>query len=181
MARERCQKSQGEWNQGHKHLWIRPFLASLWVCQRTVPKCTYRHPARVGRCLRCGSTGHQLSTCKRPRRDAKAKPMAKPQPKEKARAKSKARAKPNQRRGANAAWAQGEEMDSTVIIEEVDEEADETLHVAAEYTACSFFTSYPPVYHSASTVTSAHSTEPTETSPILDSGATHCLLLILAL
>ena len=139
-------------------------------------QCTYRHPARVGRCLRCGSTGHQLSTCKRPRRDAKAKPMAKPQPKEKARAKSKARAKPNQRRGANAAWAQGEEMDSTVIIEEVDEEADETLHVAAEYTACSFFTSYLPVYHSASTVTSAHSTEPTDTSPILDSGATHCLL-----
>ena len=139
-------------------------------------QCTFRHPARVGRCLRCGSTGHQLSTCRRPRRDAKPKPEAKPQAKGQARPKSKARPKNATRRGANAAWAEGEEEpESSVIIEEVDEGTG-THHVEVEYTACSFFTSFLPTYHNASSATSANAAETPELAPILDSGATHCLL-----
>ena len=55
-------------------------------------QCTFRHPARVGRCLRCGSTGHQLSTCRRPKRDSKGPPMAKPEAK--AQSKPRANSKP---------------------------------------------------------------------------------------
>ena len=32
-------------------------------------QCTMRHPRKTGRCLRCGATGHDLSTCRRPPRD----------------------------------------------------------------------------------------------------------------
>ena len=33
-------------------------------------QCTYQHPQTVGRCLRYGSTKHQVSECKWPRKDA---------------------------------------------------------------------------------------------------------------
>eukprot|EP00971_Amphidinium_carterae_P252802 5019086-Amphidinium_carterae.4 len=32
-------------------------------------QCTMRHPTRVGKCLRCGAKGHSVSECLRPRRD----------------------------------------------------------------------------------------------------------------
>ena len=139
-------------------------------------QCTYRHPARVGKCLRCGSTGHQLSTCRRPRRDATPKAAAKSTAGAKARAKSKGKPKPKTapKKGANAAWAEGVDQGTTVTIEELDE--DVALLTEVGYSACSFFTSFLPTFHSTAAEASAASPESLERAPILDSGATHCLL-----
>ena len=40
-------------------------------------QCSYQHPPTNGRCLRCGSTKHSVSDCRRPRKDAPANPAAK--------------------------------------------------------------------------------------------------------
>ena len=43
-----------------------------YLTDRGCPKgdqCTMLHPRKTGRCLRCGATGHDLSTCRRPPRD----------------------------------------------------------------------------------------------------------------
>ena len=55
---------------------------STTVCQdymtdRGCPKgdqCTFLHPRKPGKCLRCGGVNHDLSTCCRPGRDAKLNP-----------------------------------------------------------------------------------------------------------
>ena len=153
-------------------------ICSDYMTENGCPRgdqCTQRHPARVGKCLRCGATGHQLSTCRRPRRDAQPKAAAKPSASAKPRARSKSKAKPKAgaRKGANAAWAEGEDLESTVQIEEVDDSA---LSAEGIFTACSFFTSFLPTFHNASSATSANSADSLELAPILDSGATHCLL-----
>ena len=126
------------------------------VCQdyltdRGCPKgdqCTFQHPRKQGRCLRCGATGHDLSTCRRPSRDARsstpAPPKAnaagtpstqqqRPQAKSKGAPRPKGKAKPGPARGgANAAWAVQEA--STMQIEEVGD---------VEMTACHFSVSTP--------------------------------------
>ena len=81
--------------------------------------------------------------------------------------------KPGGRKAANALWAEGAEQETTVQIEEVDEAA---LSSEGLFTACSFFTSFLPTFHNASAETSANATEARDMAPILDSGATHCLL-----
>ena len=51
------------------------------VCQeyltdRGCPKgdqCPHAHPRKTGKCLRCGATGHDLASCRRPARDPKTK------------------------------------------------------------------------------------------------------------
>ena len=51
-------------------------ICSDYMTENGCPRgdqCTQRHPARAEKCLRCGATGHQLSTCRRPRRDAQPK------------------------------------------------------------------------------------------------------------
>ena len=74
-------------------------------------------PGRLGKCLRCGATGHDLASCRRPARriqrqkvhllhqrdkeEEKAKAKAKPKPK----AKAQAHESTAQPAGANAAWA----------------------------------------------------------------------------
>ena len=138
-------------------------------------QCTQRHPARVRKCLRCGATGHQLSTCRRSRRDAQPKAAAKPSASANPRAKSKSKAKPKTRprKGANAAWAEGEDLESTVQIEEVDASA---LSAEGLFTACSVFTSFLPTFHNASSATFASSADSSELALILDSGAAHCPL-----
>ena len=91
-----------------------------------IDQCTFRHPARVGRCLRCGSAGHQLSTCRRPRRDSKGPAKAKPEAK--AQSKPRPRASPGQSQqpNANVAWAQGAGAESSVTTEEVTGDASMT-------------------------------------------------------
>ena len=89
--------------------------------------------------LRCGATGHQLFTCHRPRRDAQPKAAAKPSASAKPRAKSTSKAKPKagvRKGGENAAWAEGEDLESTVQIEEVEDSA---LSAEGIFTACAFF------------------------------------------
>ena len=65
-------------------------------------QCPFQHPPTTGRCLRCGSTKHVVSECKRPRRDsapasssnpgaAKGKGKGPPLPKSKAGAKKGAK------------------------------------------------------------------------------------------
>ena len=142
-------------------------------------QCTDRHPPRVGKCLHCEATGHQLSSCRRPRRDAQpkaataAKPKAAPQAKARAKSQGKPKMKPGGRKAANALWAEGADQETTVQIEEVDEAA---LSSEGLFTACSFFTFFLPTFHNASAETSANATEARDMAPILDSGATHCLL-----
>ena len=81
-------------------------------------QCPHAHPRKTGKCLRCGATGHDLASCRRPARDPKTKGSP-PPPKGQGRGKGKAKAKPKpkakaqahesttQPAGANAAWALG--------------------------------------------------------------------------
>ena len=55
-------------------------------------KCAFRHPPRTGKCLRCGAIGHQLAQCRRPQREQKGSSSTStstPSTTPKARAKSK--------------------------------------------------------------------------------------------
>ena len=78
------------------------------------------------------------------------------------------------KKGTNAAWAEGCDQGTTVTIEELDEDA--ALLTEVGYSACSFFTSFLPIFHNTIAEASAASPESLERVPILDSGATHCLL-----
>ena len=133
-------------------------------------QCNYQHPARVGKCLRCGAKGHQLASCRRPRRDAgnqrapSAQPKGKAKPAAANRARSKAKAKSKGKTHGNASWAEEQNDDTTVTIEDV---TDENMMA----TACSFFTSFMPCFQASSSTTEAP-----ECTPLLDTGATHCLL-----
>ena len=75
-------------------------------------QCPFQHPPTTGRCLRCGSTKHVVSECKRPRRDsapsssnspgaAKGKGKGPPLPKAKAGAKKGAK---GGQKGGNNDW-----------------------------------------------------------------------------
>ena len=78
-------------------------------------QCPHVHPRKTGKCLRCGATGHDVASCRRPVRDTKTKGSPSP-PKGQGRGKGKAKAKPKpkakaqahegtaQPAGANAAW-----------------------------------------------------------------------------
>ena len=49
------------------------------MTDRGCPKgdqCTFAHPRKPGKCLRCGGVNHDLSTCLRPAWDAKLNPRA---------------------------------------------------------------------------------------------------------
>ena len=137
-------------------------------------QCTNLHPRRTGKCLRCGATNHDLSTCRRPGRDNAARNAAaksSPQPKAKNNPKAKPRAKSQPARargGANVAWAT---ENTTVTVEEVRDQPDVEMSAAA----CSFYTTYLPTYHTASSAAGDDKDHP-ENLPILDTGATHCLL-----
>ena len=166
-------------------------------------QCTFAHPRKPGKCLRCGGINHDLSTCRRPPRDPKlnapnsnAKPKGSggkgnppPVPKKgkgkgaaKAKAKSKAQPKNTSKGGANAVWACEE------IVEDATASGGASLSMAIlnptddspgpaniNATACTFYTTFLPTFHSA-----ANSDEPMEehpeNQPILDTGATHCLM-----
>ena len=79
-------------------------------------QCPHAHPRKAGKCLRCGATGHELASCRRPAKDPRTKGSP-PPPKGQGRGKGKAKAKPKpkakaqahestaQPAGANAAWA----------------------------------------------------------------------------
>ena len=165
-------------------------------------QCTFQHPTTVGRCLRCGSTRQVVADCKRPRKDsttlpgnkgkgksknaalpksssqptagAKAKP--KPDAKKKAAAKPKGKGKAMPKASASSSsstqamhvlmWAEDQSM------EVVDETLPSASHVDAwSYSACTFYTTFTPAFHSSEPV-DADGILP----PILDTGATHCLL-----
>ena len=75
-------------------------------------KCTFRHPPRTGKCLRCGAIGHQLAQCRRPQRDqqkgSSSTSSSTPTTTSKARAKSKgaprAKSKPPRKEQGNTTW-----------------------------------------------------------------------------
>ena len=171
---------------------------STTVCQdymtdRGCPKgdqCTFLHPRKPGKCLRCGGVNHDLSTCRRPGRDAKLNPPnnAKasgaggrgnppPAPK-KGRGKggggtTETQPKNTQKGGANAVWAcEGIVEDnpggqpssasaSMAVLTTLD-------HADFNATACTFYTTYLATFHAASTDESVE--DHPENLPILDTG-----------
>ena len=56
-------------------------------------QCPHAHPRKTGKCLRCGATGHDLASCRRPARDTKTKGSP-PPPKGQGKGRGKAKAKP---------------------------------------------------------------------------------------
>ena len=64
-------------------------------------QCPHAHPRKTGKCLRCGATGHDLASCRRPARDPKTKGSPPPQ-KGQGRGKGKAKAKPKPKAKAQA-------------------------------------------------------------------------------
>ena len=166
-------------------------------------QCTFQHPATVGRCLRCGSTKHKVSECRMPRGEPKAKgkgkgpplPKAKPKSQSQTQAKAKTRpvskSAPKSRPKAKAKAEAGHiELQWAMDVEPelpVQDAVMGASHAAMEpfpddgndyydsrpstFSACSFFTSYHPSFHSSSGVD-----DEGLLSPILDTGATHCLL-----
>ena len=99
-------------------------------------KCTFRHPPRTGKCLRCGAIGHQLAQCRRPQRDQQksSSPTSSSTPTttSKARAKSKgaprAKSKLPKKKQGNTTWV--DDLESTVKIEEIPERAIHEDHSA---------------------------------------------------
>ena len=91
------------------------------------------------------------------------KAKAKPKPKAKAQA-HESTATPA---GADAAWALEEEAG-------LDGDFDELNYVTSA-SACSFYTTFLPTFHAASTQDTSMADHP-ENLPILDTGATRCLL-----
>ena len=68
-------------------------ITSLTMAALEVTNARINTPARVGKCLRCGAKGHQLASCRRPRRDAgnQRAPSAQPKGKAKPAAANRAR------------------------------------------------------------------------------------------
>ena len=167
-------------------------------------QCLYQHPNTVGRCLRCGSTKHVVADCKRPRRDPsaatnkgkgrstsstsaksstsqQAKAKAKSDPKKKAAPKGKGKPKPQAKASASAASSStgqahvascGLGSRKTLRCSNADAALPGiSSSTPWSYAACSFYTTFTPAFHSS---------EPTDENgilpPILDTGATHCLL-----
>ena len=143
-------------------------------------QCPHAHPRKAGKCLRCGATGHDLASCRRPAKDPKTKGSP-PPPKGQGRGKGKAKAKPKpkakaqahestaQPAGANAAWALEEDAGYGDAYDE--------LNYVTSASACSFYTTFLPTFHAASTQDNSMEDHP-ENLQILDTGATHCLLPI---
>ena len=151
-------------------------------------KCAFRHPPRTGKCLRCGAIGHQLAQCRRPQREQKGSSSTStstPSTTPKARAKSKGaprpKSKPPKKEQGNTTWVADQE--SKVKIEEIPEGATQEDN-SATYTE-SFAVNSPTPREGtkgqrnlAKGVTSnkgAASDNPNK-APILDTGATRCLL-----
>ena len=113
-------------------------------------QCPHAHPRKTGKCLRCGATGHDLASCRRPARDPKTK-ASPPPPKGQGKGRGKAKAKPKpkakaqahestaQPAGANAAWALEEEAGYGDVYEE--------LNYVTTASACSFYTTFLPTFH----------------------------------
>ena len=114
----------------------------------------HAHPRKTGKCLRCGATGHDLASCRRPARDPKTKGSPPPL-KGQGRGRGKAKAKPKpkakaqahestaQTAGASAAWALEEEAGYGDACDE--------LNFVTSASACSFYTPFLPTFHAAST------------------------------
>ena len=138
------------------------------------------------RCLRCGSTKHAVSECKRPRKDsagtssakgkgkgkspslpkssssstpaAKAKPKAdakkkpNPNPKSKGKAKPKASAASSSSQAMHCpTWAEDqtqEEGESLSTAEILRSASLSCLHDTGNYSACTFYTTFTPAFHS---------------------------------
>ena len=152
------------------------------------------------------STKHIVADCKRPRRDPsattnkgkgrstsstsaksstsqQAQAKAKSDPKKKAAPKGKGKPKPQAKASASAASSSTGQAQTAEILWATSATQDvEMLNTEAVlpttgssatwfYSACSFYTTYTPAFHSS---------EPTDEDgilpPILDTGATHCLL-----
>ena len=170
-------------------------------------QCTFQHPSTVGRCLKCGSTKHAVADCKRRRKDsttspgnkgkgknknasltksssqptvgakAKPKPDAKKKPNPAAKPKGKGKAKPKASASSSSStqamhvlmWAEDQSME---VVD--DETLPSASHVDAwSYSACTFYTTFTPAFHSSEPI-DADGILP----PILDTGATHCLLTL---
>ena len=152
-------------------------------------KCTFRHPPRTGKCLGCGAIGHQLAQCRRPQREQKGSSSTSTSTPTsttpKARAKSKGaprpKSKPPEKEQGNTTWVA--DLESKVKIEEIPERAIQEDN-SATYTE-SFAVNSPTPQEGttvqrnlAKGVTSnkgVASDNPNK-APILDTGATRCLL-----
>ena len=108
-------------------------------------QCPHAHPRKAGKCLRCGATGHELASRRRPAKDPKTKgsptpptgqgrgngkAKAKPKPK----AKVKAHESTTQPAGANAVWRLEEDAGYGDVYDE--------LNYVTPASACSFYTTF---------------------------------------
>ena len=141
-------------------------------------------PRKPGKCVRCGATGHDLASCRRPAKDPKPNGPPPQQSKGQGKGRGKAKAKPKPKptkaqaqgnvatpAGANAAWALNEED----LYHETVGGDDNELNYVTWASACSFYTTFLPTFHAASRQDSTLEDHP-ENLPILDTKATHCLL-----
>ena len=137
-------------------------------------KCTFKHPPRTGKCLRCGAIAQR----RRPQRDqqkgSSSTSTSTPTTTSKARAKSKgapkARSKPQKQEQGNKVW-----MKSTVQIEEVPERAEPAIEPLATHSFTMAANAFRPTNHN---VAAGASEDTPDKTPILDTGATKRLLYL---
>ena len=154
-------------------------------------KCAFRHPPRQGKCLRCGAIGHKLAQCRRPQRDQKGSsstststPPSTPRAKAKSKSAPRAKSQPQKNEQGNATtWAAV--LESTVTIEESPEGHTQEDH-SATYTE-SFAVNSPKSKKSTKVQRNSAkggsdsdnagiASDKPNKAPILDTGATRCLL-----
>ena len=154
-------------------------------------KCAFRHPPRQGKCLRCGAIGHKLAQCRRPQRDQKGSsstststPPSTPRAKAKSKSAPRAKSQPQKKEQGNATtWAAVSE--STVTIEGSPEGHTQEDH-SATYTE-SFAVNSPKSKKSTKVQRNSAkggsdsdnagiASDKPNKAPILDTGATRCLL-----
>ena len=154
-------------------------------------KCAFRHPPRQGKCLRCGAIGHKLAQCRRPQRDQKGSsstststPPSTPRDKAKSKGAPRAKSQPQKKEQGNATtWAAV--LESTVTIEESPEGHTQEDH-SATYTE-SFAVNSPKSKKSTKVQRNSAkggsdsdnagiASDKPNKAPILDTGATRCLL-----
>ena len=76
-------KGKGKSKNGGKG--ERRTVCQEYLTDKGCPKgdqCPHAHPRKAGKCLRCGATGHELASCRRPAKDPKTKGSP-PPPKDK--------------------------------------------------------------------------------------------------
>eukprot|EP00971_Amphidinium_carterae_P263536 5228263-Amphidinium_carterae.2 len=160
-------------------------------------QCTMRHPTRVGKCLRGGAKGHSVSECLRPRRDVppkdgkggNPKPKGTPKPPRGGRGRGTGGGRGGNPRTNNSEWLEGadpnQEWEYDADYYEAAEGEDDyeegttvpsgvTIEDVTDQPSAGAAYVIPGYSPTPSAMLTAR--ESTPLTPILDTGASHCLL-----